>query len=43
VKATVTVTALNAEKKRATLSTVCAVGDTVVIDGEAYVQVPSRP
>ena len=43
VTATVTVTALNAEKKRATLSTVCTVGDTVVIDGEAYVQVPSRP
>jgi 3-hydroxybutyryl-CoA dehydratase len=42
VKAIVTVTALNPEKKRATLSTVCAVGDTVVIEGEAYVQVPSR-
>lgn len=43
VRATVTVTALNAEKKRATLSTVCTVGDEVVIDGEAYVQVQSRP
>jgi 3-hydroxybutyryl-CoA dehydratase len=42
VKATVTVTALNTEKKRATLSTVCTVGDEVVIEGEAYVQVPSR-
>jgi 3-hydroxybutyryl-CoA dehydratase len=42
VRATVTVTALNPEKKRATLSTVCTVGDDVVIDGEAYVQVPSR-
>ena len=42
VRATVTVTALNAEKKRATLSTVCTVGDEVVIEGEAYVQVPSR-
>jgi 3-hydroxybutyryl-CoA dehydratase len=42
VKATATVTALNQEKKRATLSTVCTVGDTVVIEGEAYVQVPSR-
>ncbi|HVC61729.1 MAG TPA: MaoC family dehydratase [Acetobacteraceae bacterium] len=42
VRATVTVTALNPEKKRATLSTVCTVGDEVVIDGEAYVQVPSR-
>src|ERR1700743_1805657 len=35
VKATVTVTALNPEKKRATLSTVCTVGDDVVMDGEA--------
>jgi len=42
VTATVTVTALNAEKKRATLSTVCTVRGEVVIDGEAYVQVPSR-
>jgi 3-hydroxybutyryl-CoA dehydratase len=42
VRATVTVTALNPEKKRATLSTVCTVGDEVVVDGEAYVQVPSR-
>jgi len=42
VKATATVTALNPEKKRATLSTVCTVGDDVVIEGEAYVQVPSR-
>ena len=42
VKATVTVTALNPEKKRATLSTVYTVGDEVVIEGEAYVQVPSR-
>lgn len=42
VVATVEVTALNPEKKRATLKTVCAVGDEVVIEGEAYVQVPSR-
>jgi 3-hydroxybutyryl-CoA dehydratase len=42
VKATATITALNPEKKRATLSTVCTVGDEVVIEGEAYVQVPSR-
>jgi 3-hydroxybutyryl-CoA dehydratase len=42
VTATVEVTALNAEKKRATLKTVCTVGDEVVIEGEAYVQVPSR-
>jgi len=42
VTATVEVTALNAEKKRATLKTTCMVGDEVVIEGEAYVQVPSR-
>lgn len=42
VVATVEVTALNPEKRRATLKTVCAVGDEVVIEGEAYVQVPSR-
>ena len=42
VKATVTVTALNPEKKRATLSTFCTVRGDVVIDGEAYIQVPSR-
>jgi 3-hydroxybutyryl-CoA dehydratase len=42
VRATVTITALQPERKRATLSTVCTVGDKVVIDGEAYVQVPSR-
>jgi len=42
VRATATITALNSEKKRATLNTICTVGDTVVIEGEAYVQVPSR-
>jgi 3-hydroxybutyryl-CoA dehydratase len=38
----VEVTSLNPEKKRATLKTICTVGDEVVIEGEAYVQVPSR-
>ncbi len=42
VTATVEVTALNPDKKRATLKTVCMVGDTIVIEGEAYVQPPSR-
>lgn len=42
VTATVEVTALSPEKKRATLKTTCMVGDTLVIDGEAYVQPPSR-
>ncbi len=42
VTATVEVTALNPDKKRATLRTTCTVGEDVVIEGEAYVQVPSR-
>jgi 3-hydroxybutyryl-CoA dehydratase len=42
VKATVEVASLNPEKKRATLRTICTVGDELVIEGEAYVQVPSR-
>ncbi|MBN8925332.1 MAG: MaoC family dehydratase [Rhodospirillales bacterium] len=42
VTATVEITALTPEKKRATLRTVCMVKETVVIEGEAYVQVPSR-
>lgn len=42
VLATCTVTEVIAEKKRAVLSTICKVGDTVVIEGEAMVMVPSR-
>ena len=42
VKATVEVLSLNPEKNRATLRTVCTVGDDRVIEGEATVQVPSR-
>ncbi|MGH7041677.1 MAG: MaoC family dehydratase [Acetobacteraceae bacterium] len=42
VVATVEVTALNPEKHRATLKTICTVGEEVVIEGEAVVQVPSR-
>jgi 3-hydroxybutyryl-CoA dehydratase len=42
VMAVITVTDINAEKKRVTLKTVCTVGETVVIDGEAVVLVPSR-
>ena len=37
VVAEVTVTALDERRKRATLQTVCTVGGTVVIDGEAVV------
>jgi 3-hydroxybutyryl-CoA dehydratase len=42
VQAKATVTALLPEKRRVTLSTVCTVGDVVVIEGEAVVMVPSR-
>ena len=43
VTATATVAALDAQRKRATFQTVCRVGDTVVIEGEALVMVPGRP
>lgn len=42
VTATCTVTEVIPEKKRAILSTICKVGDTVVIEGEAMVMVPAR-
>jgi 3-hydroxybutyryl-CoA dehydratase len=42
VTATVEITALNPDRKRAKLKTICTVGADVVIEGEAYVQVPSR-
>ena len=42
VSATVTVKELTPEKRRVTLSTVCKVGDKVVIDGEAVVMPTSR-
>lgn len=42
VTAKATVTALDPAKKRVTLSTVCTVKDTVVIEGEATVLAPSR-
>ena len=42
VTASVEVSELNPERHRATLKTLCKVGDTLVIDGEAYVQVPAR-
>ena len=38
----VTVKALNAEKARVTLDTVCFIGDDVVIEGEALIKVPMR-
>lgn len=42
VTATCTITEIIAEKRRAVLNTVCKVGDTVVIEGEALVMVPAR-
>ena len=42
VTATCTVTEVVLEKRRAVFSTVCKVGDTVVIEGEAMIMVPSR-
>jgi 3-hydroxybutyryl-CoA dehydratase len=42
VTATVEIIALNAEKHRATLRTVCAVQGEPVLEGEALVAVPSR-
>lgn len=42
VTARATVTDLDPARNRATLRTTCTVGETVVIDGEAVVLVPSR-
>jgi 3-hydroxybutyryl-CoA dehydratase len=42
VEVTVTVAELVAEKRRARLACTCAVGGEVVLDGEAWVKVPSR-
>lgn len=42
VKATATVTEIIPEKKRVVLKTVCTVGETVVLEGEATLMVPSR-
>lgn len=41
--ARVTVAELMPEKRRAVMRTVCTVGKTVVIEGDALVMVPSRP
>lgn len=42
VEASVELTELLPEKRRATFKTICRVGSTVVIDGEAVLMVPSR-
>src|SRR5262245_8588495 len=43
VRARVTATAVDKERGRITVATVCHVGDTQVIDGEAQLLVPRRP
>lgn len=43
VVARVTVKELKAEKRRAVFSTVCTVGASVVVDGEAELLIPARP
>ncbi len=43
VKATATVTAIDRTKNRVTLACEAHVGDTLVLDGEALIMVPSRP
>jgi 3-hydroxybutyryl-CoA dehydratase len=43
VKARVTVTAVDRDRARITVATVCHVGDTQVIDGEATLMVMRRP
>lgn len=42
VVARVTVTGLNAAKKRVQFNTACFVGETLVLDGEAEIMVPGR-
>jgi 3-hydroxybutyryl-CoA dehydratase len=42
VTARAEITGIRADRKRVTLVTTCAVGDKVVIEGEALVLVPSR-
>ena len=42
VRATATVTALDPQRKRATLETKCTVAGKAVVDGEAVVMVPGR-
>ncbi len=42
VTAVVTVKSINTEKSRASLECIASVGDTVVIEGEALVKVPTK-
>ncbi len=42
VRARVTITAIEPKRRRVMLKTVCTVGETVVVDGDAEVMVPPR-
>ena len=42
VRARATITEINGERRRIKLQTICTVGETVVVDGDAEVLVPSR-
>ena len=42
VRARVTITAVNAEKRRIVMDTVATIGEQIVLDGEATILVPSR-
>ena len=42
VKAVGTVTEIDTRRRRATIETICSVGETVVVKGEALVMVPSK-
>ncbi|MDP6068846.1 MAG: MaoC family dehydratase [Alphaproteobacteria bacterium] len=42
VEAEVTVSELDAKRKRASMAAVCRVDDTVVLDGDALIMVPSK-
>ncbi len=42
VQVRATIREINIERRRTTIDTVCTVGETVVLDGEALIMVPSR-
>ena len=43
VVARATIKDIDRARRRCILTTVCSVGDTVVVDGEATILVPNRP
>jgi 3-hydroxybutyryl-CoA dehydratase len=42
VRARATITEINSERRRVKLQTICSVGETIVVDGDAEVLVLSR-